>query len=129
MNKAALAVALAAVISVARRADAYTVVGSGTGSCGAWAAHHRAFYPGAPPTDDAQSFLGDMQWVFGFLSGIGFSSVNGDDPAAGVEGERIIAWIDNYCQAHPLDKLRQAAAAFDTAHQHKRRDRARGHHP
>jgi hypothetical protein len=35
-----------------------------------------------------------MQWVFGFLSGIGLGGVNGDDPAAGVKGAHIIAWID-----------------------------------
>lgn len=79
----------------------YTAVGQGIGSCGAWtsARHERA--------------AADLeQWILGFLSGVGFDAVDGTDPLRLLGTDVVFAWIDNYCSAHPLDPIVNAAAAF-----------------
>ncbi len=59
------------------------------------------------------------QWILGFLSGVGYAgNESGLDPLIGVDDEGVWAWVDNYCQAHPLDLLIQAAVAFRMAHPH-----------
>jgi hypothetical protein len=40
-------------------------------------------------------------------------------PAQGVDGEGVLAWTDDYCSAHPLDEIANAAAEFYYAHPHK----------
>jgi hypothetical protein len=93
-------------------------IGAGTRSCGTWtAARH-----------DKQSLqaqvdaVDDSAWVLGFLSGIGNDAwirlPSGDavDPLRGTDRDGVLAWIDNYCQAHPLEKIFTAAWAFVHAH-------------
>jgi hypothetical protein len=53
-------------------------------------------------------------WVLGFLSGLGVAGVG--DPLNGVDNEGVMAWIDNYCQSHPINRLVDAAKAFFSAH-------------
>jgi hypothetical protein len=53
----------------------------------------------------------------GFLSGIDATiNVTKLSPLNGTDAQGVWAWIDNYCQAHPLDKLGDAALAFVAAH-------------
>jgi hypothetical protein len=59
----------------------------------------------------------DGSWVLGFLSGVGY--INGDyDPLRGLDANAVEAWLDHYCQAHPSEKLSEAAAAFIAEHPH-----------
>jgi hypothetical protein len=49
------------------------------------------------------------QWVAGYLSG---SNVEADHPAdvlVGTNFDGLMAWIDNYCRANPLDLVGTAA--------------------
>jgi hypothetical protein len=54
----------------------------------------------------------------GFLAGIGYMGQPGFDPLRGLDAHAVIVWVDNYCQARPLDHLLDAAEAFVTAHPH-----------
>ena len=55
--------------------------------------------------------LGGEAWVLGFSSGVGSVGFENRVDAQGVGG-----WIDNYCQAHPLDVIAKAASAFVSAY-------------
>ena len=104
-----LLTALAVVLftGAARAADAWAI-GVGLKSCGAWTADRR--------TPDWGS---EAQWVVGFLSGVGYEGMkDGVDPLRGVDGAAVMAWLDNYCQTHPLQKLVDAAKAFVDEHPH-----------
>jgi hypothetical protein len=93
------------------RAEMVTVLGYGNKSCGAWIEARRASNANA---DIFQS------WVAGFLSGA--NSVINSSPAVGIDtlkeasaqgdARGLWAWIDNYCQAHPLNSLATAADAL-----------------
>jgi hypothetical protein len=67
-------------------------------SCGTWTANRA--------TGNSDS-IQDMQWVLGFLSGVGAMEV-GTDAVGG--------WLDTYCRANPLKTLWEAATAFSHIH-------------
>jgi len=94
------------------RAD-FMTMGSGTGSCGSWTADRQP--SGSGTAGGAGTFLKE-QWVLGFLSGVGFVHERGDDPLRGMDVQGVLAWIDNYCRAHPIEPISTAAAAFKFAH-------------
>jgi hypothetical protein len=96
--------AMAAVLlmgTVPTPAQAYDYFGAGTLSCGQWLGDRQSASP--------QHVLNES-WVLGFVSGVnsgagGFglsrlSNAGEDTDAAG-----MFAWLDNYCRAHPLEKL------------------------
>jgi hypothetical protein len=83
------------------------LIGLGVISCGKWTSSRRSHDDFAP-----------KQWMLGFLSGIGFVHSNGDDPLDNMDGEGVLAWIDNFCQTHPITPLDEAAAAFYFEHPH-----------
>lgn len=101
MRAFALLVLLAVVLP--GPAEAFNLIGQGTQSCGTWTATRRA----------GKAF-GFEQWVLGFLSGVGW--IGPDDPMLGTDAEGVWAWIDNYCRAHPIDPLANAAGQFDIVH-------------
>jgi hypothetical protein len=76
----------------------YSIIGVGTGSCGTWTAARR----------DRRALLYE-QWILGFLSGEGAASAvladGSDNPLNGMDAEGVWAWIDTYCQVHPLDQI------------------------
>ena len=49
------------------------------------------------------------QWVVGFLSGVNLESPS-TDFLLGNDFDGLMAWVDNYCQSHPLDKVATAAS-------------------
>ena len=49
-----------------------------------------------------------LNWVLGFLSGVGTSPTS-PDLLANTDNASIAAWIDNYCAANPLDTMLVAA--------------------
>lgn len=89
---------------------AYTLIGAGESSCGAWTEYRRS-----PGTTKA---LMDISWVTGFLSGVGAVGNDGADPLDGVDKDGLSGWIDNYCQSNPIERIYQAAKAFYYAHPH-----------
>lgn len=77
-----------------------TVVGWGNRSCGDWSDAKqkddwlRAVYKG---------------WLGGFVSGLNFASQHGDITAT-TDFNGLVAWVDNYCAANPLDPVHVASA-------------------
>ena len=86
------------------RAD-YTSIGQGSSSCGTWAEYRRS--GGA---------VRQEQWILGFLSGVGWVNLNGDDPLKGLDAPAVFAWIDNYCRANPLHHVNKAAGSLAIEH-------------
>ena len=62
---------------------------------------------GARQTKSRKAGL-SAQWVAGYLSG---SNVEADQPdvLVGTDFDGLMAWIDNYCRANPLDLVGTAA--------------------
>jgi hypothetical protein len=79
-------------------AGKYNVYGAGTMSCGAWAVVRQK-----------QDFREAGQWMMGFVSGAGWA---GNKQLRKSDADGMSAWIDQYCAAHPLDELSDAAAAL-----------------
>lgn len=53
-----------------------------------------------------------IQWTFGFLIG---QAILNDRIKAGVaraNDDGIVRWVDDYCRAHPLNSIQQAADKF-----------------
>jgi hypothetical protein len=62
-------------------------------------------------------WIGESQWVLGFLSGVGYMRrKEGFDPLNGLDARAVDGWLDNYCRANPLKTLAAAAAAFVQDH-------------
>jgi hypothetical protein len=101
---------IALILALMTSAEAFKIIGAGVDSCGTWMAdrHH-------PRSPDA---LQDEQWVLGFLSGVGYEGGEGVDPLNDMEANGVWAWIDNYCQAYPIETITTAAKAFNSAHPH-----------
>lgn len=61
----------------------------------------------------------DQMWVLGFVSGMdaGLSTTAPKVSGAGSKSDppSMFAWLDNYCSAHPLDRLTTAAVLLWTA--------------
>ena len=47
------------------------------------------------------------QWVAGFLSGMAVKQ-SGSDFLNGLDAEAVFGWLDNYCSAHPLERISNA---------------------
>lgn len=77
----------------------YIVFGVGTASCGRWVE--------APK--DSLPAEGYLAWVLGFLSGAGWA---GADTIRDIDNDAIKVWMNNYCQAHPLDSIAMGAQAL-----------------
>ena len=79
----------------------YTARYVGPGSCGAWSQLR-----GLQVTQPAKAV--PLNWILGYLSGR--AAATGFDLLDVVDIESASVWIDNYCQANPLDFLGTAAA-------------------
>jgi hypothetical protein len=105
----ALAIFIAGAIET--RAQSVTTLGFGNKSCSAWIEARRAHNAAADVFEC---------WVAGFLSGS--NSIIASNPALGIdtlkqvsvqgEAQGLWAWIDNYCQANPLNSVATAADAL-----------------
>jgi hypothetical protein len=60
-----------AMMTGATDANAFRALGAGTYSCGSWTTHRPEFGVGRVVTHGSQIALEQMQWVIGFLSGVG----------------------------------------------------------
>jgi hypothetical protein len=106
-----LACLVAAIgLAPAGNARAYQAIGPGVASCGTWTADRRMPHSSIAHIDES--------WVLGFLSALGWRAENGDDPLRGLDSNAVAGWIDNYCQAHPLDDIATATIKFYGAHPH-----------
>src|SRR6201993_4136912 len=80
------------------------IFGEGLGSCGTWtqARQEKSIKQGL-----------SAQWVAGYVSGMNTES-RGPDALSGTDFLGVMAWIDNYCGAHPRDGIGTAARALMT---------------
>jgi hypothetical protein len=107
LAQAILAVALASS-SAKAEPGLIDIIGAGVSSCGKWTADQSQETP-----------IADDQWILGFLSGVAFMGSGPEtNPLNGLDAQAVWAWIDNYCQAHPLDSIATAGIAFFHAHPH-----------
>jgi hypothetical protein len=76
-------------------------------SCGTWTQLRPA---GAlkPNGSVPAEFGALLMWVLGFISGAN-SDPSYPDVLLGKDFDGLIAWIDNYCRANPLDNIAGAA--------------------
>jgi hypothetical protein len=103
----ALAVALGLMVALAAApAHAVQIIGAGLAPCGTWTADRAARDIGASEGET---------WVGGYLSGAAFWGSN-LDPMKGIDAKAAWAWVEDYCRAHPLDKIIDAANAFIQEH-------------
>ena len=79
----------------------FTNLGDGTKSCGTWLAQRK---------EDGWTAKVNAAWVDGFLTAV--NELATSNLTKGVDHEGRDTWIDNYCQAHPLDQLVDAAGAL-----------------
>ena len=85
-----------------------TIMGEGLNSCGSWVVAER---------NDAYFGL-KVQWVLGFLSGMNMrAKIDGvpttSNPIKQVrDGDAVQVWMDNYCKAHPTEKIGEAATTL-----------------
>ena len=98
--KTVLVAAVIASASVSLPASAgYTVFGYGSSSCETW-------------TDDKanNSFARDqgITWVRGFVTAVGWSANREYE----TDSAEMIGWVDNHCQANPLEKIAETAEAL-----------------
>ena len=77
------------------------LLGSGNRPCGDWTTERRG------KTDRSYEFA---QWVLGYVTAVNIYVLQHDDDVTkGTDNEDLLAWVDNYCGAHPLDKIEDAA--------------------
>ena len=85
--------------------DAQTIQGFGANTCGSWVQEHRK-----------DSIIAGAQnsWMTGFLSAY---NVYGPQATRSIAGrgsdyQGVEVWMTNYCAAHPLDNIAQAAVVL-----------------
>jgi len=49
-----------------------------------------------------------MVWVSGFISAFNYYTSSSGNVSNGIDANGIMAWVDNYCAAHPLDTIATA---------------------
>jgi hypothetical protein len=97
-----LLLALVMLLSTADQSSSQMIFGEGTATCGNWMLERS---PGQRVTAEGVGFF---SWVLGFLSGANANRV-GPDFLEQTNPAGILAWMNSYCQGHPLDKIVNAA--------------------
>jgi len=102
-----LSVGLACVTSPSWSQTRYQAIGSGAkASCGTWTEMRR--------NSQASDY---EQWLLGFLSGVGWTHGTFHyNPLNGLDANAVWRWMDNYCQASPLNLIHDGAVAFVDVH-------------
>ena len=77
--------------------EAVAVTVMGARSCGDWLSHKPL------GQDKNWSRLVQEAWLVGYLSGM--ASGTDRDALGGSSGSSLFVWMDNYCQANPLDGI------------------------
>lgn len=88
--------ALALAIAAPAEQQAYIYSFPGNDTCGNWTENRRL------PQSRNQALEG---WVLGFVSGYNVYEDPKGNVAPGVSGLGLLAWVDQYCAANPLDTL------------------------
>ncbi len=108
----ALSIQVVDAQSTAAASLTYTDLGVGTRSCGSWVADKQA----DAATSAITEFLGDQQYVLGYIVGLEefIGSATSKNMVINTDVNGVVGWINNYCVAHPVDTITDAAQAFAT---------------
>lgn len=97
----------------------YFNIGAGNDSCGAWTKGREAAGKGieVQKTQDGIDRVRREQWLQGYITATNVWLLPEDRGAErhlseGTDQPGIMAWIDNYCAAHPLEQRALAAKAL-----------------
>lgn len=87
----------------------YAVMGAGNVSCGTWTQERKS-----QTVLDQIVHLERESWMLGYITALNSWYLPDDrgvvrDLAEGTDNAGLMAWIDNYCAAHPLNALTEAA--------------------
>lgn len=96
MHKSITAILLFSIVT----STSHAVMLKGVRSCGSWVAEKPA------GRDRSITRLTTDAWFGGFISGLAASSST--DFLKDVDAVSIEIWVDNYCQANPLNSLADA---------------------
>jgi len=97
---------MASAQSSSGKATTYTVYGFGTSSCSTWR---------QDKSRNDRAYAADKAWATGYVSGAGYAVSLGSDGQRKLkttDSAAIVAFIDTYCQAHPVDAISEAAQAL-----------------
>lgn len=121
---AVIGASLIAASLPAARSDAgrtARILAPGYDSCGAWSQGREAAGTGNTFafTLAGSDRLARESWVNGYISAFNEWLLPYDrgvarDLSEGTDAQGLMAWIDNYCSAHPLDQVVDATAALAT---------------
>jgi hypothetical protein len=92
--------------SLAMAAGNSKILGNGSDSCGAWQDERRSMIVTQHPSPKLSA---ESQWILGFVTAANLSLAPNIDLNEGMNDQRMMAWIDNYCSSHPLENLGTAA--------------------
>src|SRR5215475_5656389 len=103
----AVATGLASIGTASAEGPALTA-GIGSLSCGTWT---RQRTQGGTQADI------DREWILGFVTGVNWDRATSPDTRGSLLGRGIdvkgwFAFVDNYCQTHPLDTVLKAAISL-----------------
>ena len=107
--------ALVPCLEGAEGKDQWMVRGEGQLSCGAWTkaqAHRPAIGADNKYLATDIGLSSQIAWVSGFLSAFDYYGNGSGNVSSSTDGNGILAWIDNYCAAHPLDNIEKATVAL-----------------
>jgi hypothetical protein len=79
------------------------VLGVGVKSCGTWARVRSL---------KNTEWWTLMAWAQGFITSVNMRGPGSEDITKGTDSDGVAAWIDNYCQQHPLHPLAKAVDAL-----------------
>lgn len=99
------------LILFSNNASAYNMGGAGNLSCAKWVEDNDVSNKGIIRA-------AELSWILGFLSGIGYTGVNGADPLHNTDKESVESWVDAYCHTNPNSTVGNASGAFYVAHPH-----------
>lgn len=103
MKRILVIFALIAQTGTAAAADKmgrYLVIGHGAEPCRHWVAERKKV------SDRAQEL---ESWIMGFVTATNVWRPDTGDVTGGLDGPALFEWTDNYCKAHPNERLAEAA--------------------
>ena len=81
----------------------FSVKGPGGSSCGTWTESRK----------DAVAGANNVSWMLGYVTAYGrYGWSLSSNVAADTDNIGLVAWMDNYCAAHPLEEIEDAAHAL-----------------
>lgn len=79
------------------------ILGLGINSCGSWTENKR--------TDNLSNYT-ERQWLLGYVTAFNTWGPGDENISSGIDNNGLLAWVDNYCAANPLQTIGNAAEAL-----------------